>query len=323
MSQPQKPTHRLLVRAVTPVRKLRGGAQAHLILACDGNYYVVKFRNNPQHLRILLNEWIAAQLLRILGMAVADTAIVQLDEEFIRSHPDLYMQLGSQRYQPEPGWHFGSRYPVDPNQVAVYDFLPDALLPKVGNRLEFLGMLAFDKWTANADARQAVFYRPNIRHSFQALMIDHGYCFNGPHWQFADAPGQGLYSRSAVYTQLRTWQDLEPWLCRIMAMSEAEMDEIYRRLPPPWLDNNRDAVEQLLERLMRLRKRVPDLVEESLQAQPRLFPSWAPRLALSAVGALLLSVSAWWLCHHSERHLAPSLPPVGAPDRNVSSPEAN
>jgi hypothetical protein len=33
---------------------MRGGAQSHL---CDGGgYYIVKFQNNPQHIRVLANE---------------------------------------------------------------------------------------------------------------------------------------------------------------------------------------------------------------------------------------------------------------------------
>jgi hypothetical protein len=34
------------------IRKMRGGAQAHLLEADDGDYYIVKFQNNPQHRRI-------------------------------------------------------------------------------------------------------------------------------------------------------------------------------------------------------------------------------------------------------------------------------
>lgn len=34
-----------LLSAVQHVRRMRGGAQSHLMRASDGNYYVVKFRN--------------------------------------------------------------------------------------------------------------------------------------------------------------------------------------------------------------------------------------------------------------------------------------
>ena len=41
---------------------MRGGAQSHLMFADDGHYYVVKFQNNPQHIRVLANELIATRI---------------------------------------------------------------------------------------------------------------------------------------------------------------------------------------------------------------------------------------------------------------------
>jgi hypothetical protein len=43
-------------RAVEQIRRMRGGAQSHLMRCDDGGYYVVKFQNNPQGVRILANE---------------------------------------------------------------------------------------------------------------------------------------------------------------------------------------------------------------------------------------------------------------------------
>jgi hypothetical protein len=48
-----------MVLAVEHIRRMRGGAQSHLMRCDDGGYYVVKFQNNPQHLRILANEMLA------------------------------------------------------------------------------------------------------------------------------------------------------------------------------------------------------------------------------------------------------------------------
>ena len=53
------------------VRKMRGGAQSHLLEADDGNFYIVKFRNNPQHRRILVNEYVSAVFLRYLQVSAA------------------------------------------------------------------------------------------------------------------------------------------------------------------------------------------------------------------------------------------------------------
>src|SRR5437899_1238502 len=147
------------VNARRLIRKMRGGAQSHLIEADDGRCYVVKFQNNPQHRRILVNEWIAYRFLEYLQIAVPGAAIVRLSPEFLSETPDVHIQLGNTRSPVLPGWHFGSCFPGDPNKVAVYDFVPDALLKQVENISDFLGILAFDKWTANVDARQSIFLR--------------------------------------------------------------------------------------------------------------------------------------------------------------------
>jgi hypothetical protein len=47
------------ISAVQYLRPFRGGAQAHLLRASDGNWYVTKFQNNPQHIRVLANEMLA------------------------------------------------------------------------------------------------------------------------------------------------------------------------------------------------------------------------------------------------------------------------
>src|SRR5918999_665782 len=236
----------MFVDARRLIRKLRGGAQSHLIEAADGHFYVVKFRNNPQHRRVLVNEWIANTLLEYLQIAVPKHAIVRLSPEFIAESPELYLQIGGRKEPVTPGWHFGSRYPGNPARDAVYDFVPDALLGKVGNASDFAGMLAFDKWTGNADARQAIFIRARLREyapsyadhplriGFIALMIDHGYIFNGPNWDYIDAAAAGLYFRPSVYVNLRGLADLQPWLDRIIEFPDVVIDDSLRQLPPEW-----------------------------------------------------------------------------------------
>ena len=149
--------------AVRHIRKMRGGAQSHLLEADDGNWYVVKFRNNPQHRRVLINELLAGVLLDYLKIAAPQTALIRISPAFLAANPEIHFVLGSRRQEIEPGWHFGSRYPGDPARIAVYDFLPDALLPTVVNLEDFRAILVFDKWTGNADGRQSVFYRAMVR----------------------------------------------------------------------------------------------------------------------------------------------------------------
>jgi hypothetical protein len=276
----------MLVNARRLIRKMRGGAQAHLIEADDGHFYVVKFRNNPQHRRVLVNEWIAYALLEYLQIAAPKRAIVRLSPEFLAESPDVKIHIGKRNEPVEPGWHFGSRYPGHPSRDATYEYVPDSLLEKIGNMAEFAGILAFDKWMGNADARQAILIRARLREyapayaehplrvGFIALMIDHGYVFNGPHWDYTDVPITGFYHRPAVYAAIRDLNSFQPWLDRILEFPDIVIDDSLRELPPEWLNGDADHLNILLETLMHRRRRVPDLIRDSISSRAAFFPNW-------------------------------------------------
>src|SRR5712671_3898793 len=107
------------------IRKMRGGAQSHLLEADDGQFYIVKFQNNPQHRRILVNELVGSVLLKYLQISTPEAALIEVTEEFLRENPEVSFELGPRRAPVTPGWQFGSLYPGDPSKVAVYDFVPD------------------------------------------------------------------------------------------------------------------------------------------------------------------------------------------------------
>ena len=274
------------IDATQLVRKMRGGAQAHLLEASDGLAYVVKFSNNPQHRRILVNEWIASVFLKYLGISTPKTAIVRIKEEFLAANPDIYMQLGGSRREVEPGWHFGSQYPGPPTRTVVYDFLPDTLLDRVENMDEFRGILTFDKWMGNADSRQAIFFRARVQEwlpqkfvheakvGFVAQMMDNGFVFEGPQWRFGDSPIQGLYFRPKVYQAVRGLRDFEPWLERVEHFPEHVVDQALKSIPEEWLQGEHDGLERLLDQLLRRRKRVADLIEDCRKSSKNPFPSW-------------------------------------------------
>jgi len=268
------------------IRKMRGGAQAHLIEAADGHHYVIKVLNNPQHRRILVNEWIASIFLRYLGISTPETAMIRIGPDFIEQNPEAYIQLGSARQALQPGWHFGSRFPGDPARHVVYDFLPDSLLDTVENRADFMGALAFDQWTSNADSRQSVFFRAKLKEwlpqssahplrlGFVAQMVDNGYIFEGPHWRLPDSPLLGLYFRPSVYRNVKGLDDFQPWLDRIVHFPDEVVDQAVKQIPPVWLDGEEEPLERLLDRLLVRRKRVPDLIQACREGRVSPFPNW-------------------------------------------------
>ena len=78
-------------QAVEHVRRLRGGAQSHLMRGEDGDYYVVKFQNNPQGIRILANELLAGKLAEALGLPVARPEVIEVSDWLVEHTPDLYI----------------------------------------------------------------------------------------------------------------------------------------------------------------------------------------------------------------------------------------
>ncbi len=274
------------IRASKLIRKMRGGAQAHLMEGEDGFFYVVKFVNNPQHRRILINEWLACSFLRYLQIHVPETALIELTPEFISESPELYLLIGSRREPVPPGIHFGSRLAVNPDRVAIYDFLPDKLLFKIENRIDFLGTLIFDKWIGNTDSRQAVFFRARAkswtplrgaapaRIGFFAQMIDHGYAFNGPHWQFQDSPLQGLYFRPSIYDEVRSLDSFQPWLELVQNFPAEVIDGAWKQIPGVWLGEDGEELERVLEGLLKRRSRVAQLVADLRKERPNAFANW-------------------------------------------------
>lgn len=278
------------VNAVRFIRKMRGGAQAHLLKASDGHCYVVKFQNNPQHRRILINELIASEILGYLGISAPRHELIGISQEFLDAHPDVYIQTGTRRLEIPPGWHFGSQHPGNPDTLAIYDFIPDALLNQVANADQFRAALVFDRWVSNGDGRQAIFFRAQLKDwleqpgipprklGFVTLMVDHGYAFNGPHWDFPESAITGLYSRRVVYQDIQSLEDFQPWLTRAMNCPGIVFDKALRQIPPEWLEDDGEALERLVEKLGRRQKRLADILLDCRVAPGNPFPKWASSL---------------------------------------------
>jgi len=266
------------IMAVKDLKRLRGGSQPHVMECSDGQYYVVKFQNNPQGLRILANEMLCTLLARELGLPVPGVAIVEMCGCLIHRSNDLVIQ---HRYGPTPclpGLCFGSQY-VDPsvlmkldNAHKVVDMLSDELWSGVDNIPEFAGMMVLDKWTCNTDGRQVVFDRGPDRPNYHATMVDNGFCLNAAEWSFPDAPSRGLYSRRAVYRGVSGIDAFEPWLSRLEErVNPSILMGVAESVPPEWYGNDTIALLRLLRALDRRRQQVRGLIASTLHKYPGIF----------------------------------------------------
>ena len=240
----------MAVLAVQQIRAMRGGAQSHLMLGSDENLWVVKFQNNPQHTRVLANEYLATRLAAKVGLTVPASDVVEVTEWLIANTPELLVQLPGGRERCRAGLHFGSRFVGGLMPGQVVDTLPEAQLAEVKNLREFAGMLVMDKWTSNVNGRQAVFGKRPRERRYTATFIDQGYCFNAGEWKLIDQPLRGVFRSNLVYERVTGWESFEPWLGRVEQMEPGTIWSVAESIPPEWYGGDTAELETLVEALM-------------------------------------------------------------------------
>jgi len=244
------------------------------MLGADGQVYVVKFQNNPQHRRVLANELLASRLAAAAGLTVPETGLVEVSSWLIENTPELEIDMGRTRERCQPGLHFGSRFAGGTMPGQVVDYLPEEQMAELKNLSEFAGILALDKWTGNANGRQAVFARRQREKRYKAVFIDFGYCFHAGEWRFEDAPLRGVYYRNDVYREVTGWESFEPWLTRLETMAAETVWEAANEVPPEGYGGDQSEMEALAAKLLARQSRIRELIEAFGNSDRRPFPKW-------------------------------------------------
>ena len=268
----------MAVLAIQQIRRMRGGAQSHLMLGSDGNLYVVKFSNNPQHVRVLANEMLATRLATAVGLAVPPCEVIEVSEWLIQNSPELTIEQRRETLPCQPGLHFASRWVGGLMPGQTVDYLPQEQLLEVRNLAEFAGILLLDKWTCNINGRQAVFQKSRRERRYKATFIDQGYCFHAGDWKFVDANLGGVFGENAVYRGVTGWPSFEPWLSRIESFPAETAWAIAEAIPPEWYGGGVGALEDLLARLQARRARVRELITGFRETARQPFPNWGEEL---------------------------------------------
>src|SRR5579884_832592 len=140
----------------------------------------------PQGTKILANEFLASRLGAWLGLPVAKVEVIEVSEWLVQNTEELRIETTNASIPCATGRQVGSRYPCDPLEDFVFDYLPESLFPKVKNRDAFIRALVLGKWAGNCDGRQAVFAKKSKARSYTMTLIDQAYCFNATEWSFPD-----------------------------------------------------------------------------------------------------------------------------------------
>lgn len=132
------------ISAIQHLRPLRGGAQAHLLRASNGAWYVTKFQNSPQHIRVLANEMLA-KLGIALELPMPRVEVIEVSDWLIEQTEDLRINLGGSKLPCRSGKQLGSLYVGSESPAMTLDYLPRELLERVLNIGGFPRVLVLDK----------------------------------------------------------------------------------------------------------------------------------------------------------------------------------
>jgi hypothetical protein len=273
------------LRAIKLLSRMRGGSQSRLMLGDDNNLWIVKFQNNPQHLRILANELIGTQIAQVLGLSVPRCGIVDVSQTVIEAHPPMYMDRGPNRRELcLSGLQFGSQFTGGMISRRTEEYLSDEQLVTADNLEQFAGILAFDKWTCNTDYRQVTYQRHETTRGHSAVFIDQGACFNFGEWNFPDAPLKGVFAQTSAYSAVFGWESFEPWLSRIESFEPQALWEIAKGIPEEWYESKSCELEMLVEKMNARRSRVRELITQFKNSDKLPFPNWKSAQSASGRG---------------------------------------
>lgn len=272
--------------AVEHVRRMRGGSQPHLLRCDDGSFYIVKFINNPQGVRVLASDMFATRLAGRMGICVPDVDVVNVNATLIKNTYDLAMELTLGRVRCEPGKQFGSKYPGHPATTQTYNFVSQHQIPNITNLEDFLGIFVFDLWTCNADSRQAILYEQpgpissyTSRKLFRVMMIDQGLCFNSGKWEFPDRPSDRIYVKRELYESVHGIEAFEPWLNWLEnQLTFNLLREEAERVPSEWYEGDCESWMRLVRCLYARRTCVRELIRRAQNNTPNPFPNWTLRV---------------------------------------------
>jgi hypothetical protein len=267
-----------VLSAVQQIRRMRGGSQSHLMRASDGNYYITKFQNNPQHVRVLANEFFASKLGSFLGLPMPEVAVIEVTDWLVNNTPELRFEVAGYATPCSSGLQLASRYVANPETDTIFDYLPESLIKeRTRNLQDFARVLVLDKWACNADGRQAVFTKPARARKYSATFIDQGYCFNCSEWNFPDSALRGVYCHNFVYQQVTGWESFEPVLSRAEQIDSADLWRLAEGMPEEWWSRHGpiDDLPRLVESLCQRRFSIRDLITAFRNSSRNPFPNWA------------------------------------------------
>lgn len=267
----ERKIHVEIVQAVMPVEPIRNGQTKPFLIRCDdGNQYYVKFKENPESSRVLINEFVCTKIAEIIDIPITPNKFVQIDAHFIQLYgPTIQQHIGEVI---SAGLHFGSlkvdkAYPITSSKMIANSVNTDCLST----------ILMFDHLVGNGDR---VSNKGNILMngvSKEITVIDHSHAFElGPIWdehqlrRLVNQPILPLDLTGYVYSKwvphINGNSPFSHFFQNLTRLTLQEMSHIIDDVPDEWIitDSEKEALLIYLEYRKDNVHMIPQLLKPSL-----------------------------------------------------------
>ena len=226
------------VRKMEAARGEGGGSQPQVLEDQAGDSWMTKAQNNPQGLRVLVNEFVAAAIGCHLKAAVPPAAVLEVP-------PELAVEVTHDGGAPWlSGPSFASRL-IDSPAAYVPDML-DAATDPVG----LAKVAVLDEWLGFHDGRQARATRVESKYDIRA--VDFGHAIGSPNWTAADLDGRPI---PTAIRDPNGWlgrvsgDDLEQIAADVQSVTDEDIDAAVESIPVEWAvtDEERKSLAKYLK----------------------------------------------------------------------------
>jgi len=245
--------------SIISVRPLRGTTQPHVVHFNRKDQWIVKFKNNPLGNRTLVNEYVVAQLARMLQLPIPSFRVVNLPKEVIKKNRIL------RRNHFESGNQFcmaliqrGSPLIIDEHEKMVHGLV---------NRQDLAYMIVFDQWIGNSDrTKRNIIFQTISRGKFKLYLIDHGNCFpKGRKWTINSLKKQSkkpvAKSVHKLYQKFYCNPDLlYQFMNTIIALPNEVIYSIVSSIPNDWEVTEKEK-RALVKHLIRRKRVLPSIIK--------------------------------------------------------------
>ncbi|MBL0388564.1 hypothetical protein JJB07_18325 [Tumebacillus sp. ITR2] len=259
-----------IVDARRLVRFVKNGCTGpHVITCSDGHNYYVKFAQNEQGIRSLVNEFVCGQLAILVDLPVSPIAIVNIDQTFYNTFESAFETPSG------IGLHFGSR-----EVKKTINVTNGQIIGQASNADILPTLLLFDHWIHNKDRDSN---KGNLLFDLDTkklVVIDHTHALDlGPIWTGTQLFGRkddpiealdlGGYVYRRIVPHISGNNPFASALDKFNSITEQSVRDIISGIPFEWEcpDEEKEMLFQYLMERHKLIPTVPQLLQNRL-------PNW-------------------------------------------------